>query len=57
MTDELDECFTRAEKDGRVKVIVLRGNGDHFSSGHDLGTTEYVGGPARACVRWKGVEE
>jgi len=40
MTNELDDCFTRAERDPRVKVILLRGNGEHFSSGHDLGSAE-----------------
>lgn len=33
---DLDDCWTRAGEDPEVKVIVLRGNGKHFSSGHDL---------------------
>jgi len=37
---ELDAAYRRAEGDEQVKVIVLRANGPHFSSGHDLGTPE-----------------
>jgi enoyl-CoA hydratase len=33
---ELDAAFTRAVEDDEVRVIVLRGNGKHFSAGHDL---------------------
>jgi len=33
---ELDECFDRAAEDDDVRVIVLRANGKHFSSGHDI---------------------
>jgi enoyl-CoA hydratase/carnithine racemase len=33
---ELDAAWTRAGDDPDVKVIVLRGNGKHFSAGHDL---------------------
>lgn len=40
MTFELDAAFKAACEDPRVKVIILRGEGDHFSSGHDLGTKE-----------------
>ena len=32
----LDAAWTRAGDDPDVRVIVLRGNGKHFSSGHDL---------------------
>lgn len=39
---ELDECFTRANDDPEVRVVVLSGNGEAFSSGHDLGTPEQV---------------
>jgi enoyl-CoA hydratase len=38
MTYALDSAFTRAVDDDEVKVIVLRGNGKHFNSGHDIGT-------------------
>jgi enoyl-CoA hydratase/carnithine racemase len=36
LLDELDAAWTRAAADDDVRVIVLRGNGRHFSSGHDL---------------------
>ncbi|MCE4052314.1 enoyl-CoA hydratase [Pseudomonas sp. Au-Pse12] len=38
MTYALDAAFRRACDDDEVKVIVLRGAGKHFSSGHDIGT-------------------
>lgn len=40
LLEQLDECFDRAVEDAEVRVIVLRGEGDHFSAGHDLGTPE-----------------
>ena len=46
MTYALDACFRQAVDDDNVKVIVLRGNGKHFSAGHDID-------PARAC-RYRG---
>ncbi|MEY9836568.1 enoyl-CoA hydratase [Streptacidiphilus sp. EB103A] len=36
LLDDLDAAWTRAASDEEVKVIVLRGNGRHFSAGHDL---------------------
>lgn len=38
MTYALDDAFNRAVQDDDVKVIVLAGNGKHFSAGHDIGT-------------------
>jgi enoyl-CoA hydratase len=38
MTYALDAGFRRAVDDDAVKVIVLRGEGKHFSAGHDIGT-------------------
>ena len=38
MTYALDDAFRRAVDDDDVKVIVLAGNGKHFSAGHDIGT-------------------
>lgn len=38
MTYALDAAFTTAVNDDAVKVIVLAGNGKHFSAGHDIGT-------------------
>jgi enoyl-CoA hydratase len=38
MTYALDRAFHAAAMDDTVAVIVLRGNGDHFSAGHDIGS-------------------
>jgi len=38
MTRELDRAFDIACLDDEIKCIVLRGEGAHFSSGHDLGS-------------------
>lgn len=38
MTYALDAAFRRAVDDDDVRVIVLRGEGKHFSAGHDIGT-------------------
>ena len=38
MTYALDAAFRQAVNDDAVKVIVLRGEGRHFSAGHDIGT-------------------
>ena len=38
VTYALDAAFVRAVDDDAVKVIVLGGNGEHFSAGHDIGT-------------------
>lgn len=40
MLEEMDDAFARSVADDEVRVIVLSGEGDHFSSGHDLGTPE-----------------
>jgi enoyl-CoA hydratase len=36
LLDELDAAFDRADEDDDVRVVVLAGAGNHFSSGHDL---------------------
>ena len=36
LLDDLDAAWGRAACDDEVKVIVLRANVKHFSSGHDL---------------------
>lgn len=38
MTYALDDAFRRATDDDAVRVIILAGNGKHFSAGHDIGT-------------------
>lgn len=40
MIEEMDDAFRRAAVDEDVRVLVLSGEGEHFSSGHDLGTPE-----------------
>ncbi|MDI3419061.1 enoyl-CoA hydratase [Streptomyces luteolus] len=40
MTYALDRAFYRAADDGDVKVVVLAGEGKHFSAGHDIGSPE-----------------
>ena len=40
MLDEIDRAFQIAGADDAVRVVVVRGAGGHFSSGHDLGTEE-----------------
>jgi enoyl-CoA hydratase len=40
LIEELDGAYQRAAKDGSVGAIVLMGEGEHFSAGHDLGTPE-----------------
>lgn len=40
MTMALDAAYMRAIEDDTIKVIVLSGEGKHFSAGHDIGTPE-----------------
>ena len=40
MTYALDEAFKTAVDDADVRVIILAGEGKHFSAGHDIGTPE-----------------
>jgi enoyl-CoA hydratase len=40
MLDEIDAAFAAAGADKNVRVVVVRGSGGNFSSGHDLGTSE-----------------
>ncbi len=40
LLEELDEAFHHAAGDDSVGVIVLAGEGEHFSGGHDLGSPE-----------------
>jgi enoyl-CoA hydratase len=39
---ELDRAFADAERDDRVRVVILGGAGAMFSSGHDLGSPERI---------------
>jgi enoyl-CoA hydratase len=40
MVEELDDAFARAADDDGIGAIVLVGEGEHFSGGHDLGTPQ-----------------
>ena len=40
MLDEIDAAFDLARADEEVRVVVVRGSGGVFSTGHDLGTEE-----------------
>jgi len=40
MLEEMTDAFAELDSDSSIKVIVLLGNGEHFSAGHDLGTPE-----------------
>jgi enoyl-CoA hydratase len=42
LLDDLDAALDAAAADHEVKVIIVRGAGGNFSSGHDLGTPEQV---------------
>jgi len=42
MLDEMTAAFAELDLDSSIKVIILAGNGEHFSAGHDLGTPEEV---------------
>src|SRR3954462_7133239 len=39
---ELEQAFENAARDPDVRGIVLSGAGEHFSSGHDLGSPEHL---------------
>jgi enoyl-CoA hydratase/carnithine racemase len=56
--DELDEAWSEAAADQDVRVIVLKANGKHFSSGHDMtGSDEALSGngakKSAAGLDWK----
>ena len=46
MLDDLDEAWRRAAEDDDVRVIILQGNGKHFSAGHDIKGVSSGGGEA-----------
>jgi enoyl-CoA hydratase/carnithine racemase len=58
MTYALDDAFYAAAADDEVKVIILAGEGKHFSAGHDIGTPGRDVGtsfPRRAGLWWDHV--
>ena len=50
LLDDLDAAWSRAACDDEVKVIVLRANGKHFSSGHDLKSG--MAPPEKITLEW-----
>ncbi len=40
MLDEIEAAFQLAKADRSVRVVIVRGTGGNFSTGHDLGTPE-----------------
>ncbi len=42
MLDEIDAAFDLARADEDVRVVLVRGAGGVFSTGHDLGTPEGI---------------
>ena len=50
MLDDLDAAWSAAACDDEVKVIVLRANGKHFSSGHDLKSG--MAPPEKITLEW-----
>lgn len=52
----LDQAWDRAAEDGAVKVIVLRANGKHFSSGHDMVVSEEQQKQWQSDVKRSGIE-
>lgn len=60
MTYALDAAFQRAVEDDEVGVIVLAGNGKHFSAGHDIGTPgrdHHVRYENKATLWWDHVDK
>lgn len=57
MLDELDAALERAQEDRAIRVVVVRGEGEHFSSGHDLGTPEQVADVEERGVPRVGIAE
>lgn len=60
MTYALDAAFQRAVSDDDVRVIVLAGNGGHFSAGHDIGTPDrdhQVSYENKAALWWDHVDK
>jgi enoyl-CoA hydratase len=59
MTYDLNAAFDEAVQDDAVKVIILAGNGPHFSSGHDLrpGSKNEAGVDFPPIGNWGGFAE
>jgi len=42
MVEEMDQAFKLAVDNPDTRVVILSGNGEHFSAGHDLGTPDSI---------------
>lgn len=56
LLDQYDQAMDRALADPAVRVIVTRGAGGNFSSGHDLGTPEHLADRAARGIADAGIE-
>jgi enoyl-CoA hydratase len=56
LLDEYDRAMDLAVADPAVRVIVTRGAGGNFSSGHDLGTPEQLADRAARAISDAGIE-
>ncbi len=56
LLDGLDEALDRAMADDLARVVVLRGAGGNFSSGHDLGTKEQVADEDSRAIPSRGTD-
>lgn len=52
LLDELDHAIDAAAEDNEVKVVIIGGNGDHFSAGHDLKEAQMSRGDFTVEQRW-----
>ena len=57
LLDELDLALDRAQDDHAIRVALVRGDGDHFSAGHDLGTSEQIEDYKARGIPPVGIEE
>lgn len=56
LLDEFDVAMKRAEEDPEVRVVIVRGAGGNFSSGHDLGTPEQMADREARGIGEAGIE-
>ncbi len=56
LLDEFDIAMTEADMDPSISVIIVRGAGGNFSSGHDLGTPEQMADREGRGIGEAGVE-
>ncbi len=57
LLDELDVALDRAVEDRNVRVVVVKGEGQNFSAGHDLGTPEQIEDYKQRGLPRVGIEE